>query len=125
MKLLLDSYILLWWQGRDRSLPDGIIAAISGAETVLVSAATTWELDLKVQLGKLRLPEPVEDGVLAAGFEPLPIRFEHTRRAVGLPAIHRDPFDRMLVAQALVEGATLVTHDSTIARYEVPLLFVR
>ncbi len=124
MRLLLDSHVFLWWQAADPRLPKTIVATIAEAQEVFVSAATAWELGLKVMLGKLHLPEPVEDGVRASGFRELAVTFDHTRRAVALPPHHRDPFDRMLVAQALCEGLAIVTHDDQVARYEVPVLRV-
>lgn len=124
MRLLLDSHILLWWNSADPRLPLTVQETIHNAREVYVSAATTWELGLKVSLGKLWVPEPVEESVRLAGFHELQVTFQHTRRAVSLPMHHRDPFDRLLVAQALCEGLTLVTHDDAILRYEVPLLRV-
>ncbi|MDP2307953.1 MAG: type II toxin-antitoxin system VapC family toxin [Pseudomonadota bacterium] len=79
---------------------------------------------LKVSLGKLRLPESVEDGIVAAGFTELPVHFRHTREAVVLPPHHHDPFGRMLVAQARCESLTLMTHDDKITQYEVAVLRV-
>jgi PIN domain nuclease of toxin-antitoxin system len=101
-----------------------MVRVIAEAEEVYVSAATAWELGLKVSVGKLRLPESVEDGILAAGFAELPVHFRHTREAGSLPPHHHDPFDRMLVAQALCEGLTLMTHDEKITQYEVAVLRV-
>jgi PIN domain nuclease of toxin-antitoxin system len=124
VRLLLDSHVFLWWKMSDPRLPSTVVEAVVEAREAWVSAATAWELGLKASLGKLRLPEPVEDGILAAGFTELPVCFRHTRRAMTLPLHHRDPFDRILVAQALCEGLTLVTHDEAIARYEVPILRV-
>jgi PIN domain nuclease of toxin-antitoxin system len=124
MRLLLDSHVFLWWKAADQRLSPAMVRAIAEAEEVYVSAATAWELGLKVSLGKLRLPESVEDGVLAAGFRELPVNFRHTREAVVLPPHHHDPFDRMLVAQALCEGLTIMTHDDKITQSEVALLRV-
>lgn len=124
MRLLLDSHIFLWWKAMDPRLPPAVVAAISNAAVVYVSAATTWELGIKASLGKLQVPEPVQDAVLAANFSELPIRFVHTRVAAALPPLHSDPFDRMLVAQASCEGLTLVTHDQRILQYSVPTLRV-
>jgi PIN domain nuclease of toxin-antitoxin system len=124
MRLLLDSHVFLWWKAADPRLPPTMIAAIAEAAEVYVSAATAWELGLKVSFGKLRVPESVEDGILAAGFTELPVTFRHTRVAVALPTHHHDPFDRMLVAQARCEGLTLMTHDDRIAQYEVAVLRV-
>lgn len=124
MRLLLDSHVFLWWKAADPRLSPAMVRAIALADEVYVSAATAWELGLKVSLGKLRLPESVEDGIVAAGFTELPVHFRHTRQAIVLPPHHHDPFDRMLVAQALCEGLTLMTHDDKIARYEVSVLRV-
>ena len=124
MRLLLDSHVFLWWKALDPRLSPAMLRAIAEADEVYVSAATAWELGLKVSLGKLRLPEAVEDGILAAGFTELRVDFRHTRLAVALPPHHHDLFDRMLVAQALCEGLTLMTHDDRITRYEVAVLRV-
>jgi PIN domain nuclease of toxin-antitoxin system len=124
MRLLLDSHVFLWWKAMDPRLSPAMVRTIAEAAEVHVSAATAWELGLKVSLGKLRLPESVEDGIAAAGFTELPVHFRHTREAVGLPPHHHDPFDRMLVAQARCEGLTLMTHDDKIIQYEVSVLRV-
>jgi PIN domain nuclease of toxin-antitoxin system len=124
VRLLLDSHVFLWWKMRDPRLSPIVMGAIADATEVYVSSATAWELGLKVSLGKLRLPETVEEGVSAAGFHELPVTFAHTRIAVSLPPLHHDPFDRMLVAQARCESLTLVTHDDRILLYEVPVLRV-
>ncbi|MFZ5475304.1 MAG: type II toxin-antitoxin system VapC family toxin [Myxococcota bacterium] len=124
MRLLLDSHVFLWWKTADPRLSPAMVRTIAEAETVYVSAATAWELGLKVSLGKLRLPESVEDGIVAAGFTELPVHFRHTREAVVLPPHHYDPFDRMLVAQALCEGLTLMTHEEKITQYQVAVLRV-
>ncbi len=124
MKLLLDSHVFLWWKALDPRLSPAMVRVIAEAEEVNVSAATAWELGLKVSLGKLRLPESVEDGIAAAGFTELPVSFRHTREAVALPHHHHDPFDRMLVAQARCEGLTLMTRDDKIIQYEVAVLRV-
>lgn len=124
MRLLLDSHVFLWWKTLDPRLSPALLRAIAEADQVYVSAATAWELGLKISLGKLSLPETVEDGILAAGFTELRVDFRHTRKAVVLPPHHHDPFDRMLVAQALCEGLTLMTHDDKITRYDVAVLRV-
>ena len=124
MRLLLDSHVFLWWKASDARLSAAMVHAIADAADVFVSAATAWELGLKVSLGKLRLPESVEDGIVSAGFRELPVTFRHTRAAVVLPPHHHDPFDRMLVAQAACEGLTLMTHDEKIVQYNVAILRV-
>jgi PIN domain nuclease of toxin-antitoxin system len=89
---------------------------------VYVSSATVWEIEIKRALGRLRAPEDVAGLVDESGFTPLAITFEHAVAAGRLAALHRDPFDRMLVAQALANGLTLATADTTLAGYDVPIL---
>jgi len=123
VRLLLDSHVLLWWLDDDARLAP-VRDIVIAAPMVYVSAATVWELALKSSLGKLVLPGPLT-GVLAANhFDELPITGAHAEAAVGLPAVHADPFDRMLVAQAAVERLTLVTHDLLLAKYGGALLKV-
>ena len=99
-------------------------AAIGDAEVVFVSAATVWEIEIKRALGRLDAPEDLVRRVDDAGYERLIITFEHASEAGRLPLLHGDPFDRMLIAQARLEGLTLATSDESIARYGVPLLAV-
>lgn len=106
-------------------MPDPVVDRIADpAELVVVSAASIWEAALKAALGKLGMPEALADAVIHEGFEALPITFAHAERAGALPGHHRDPFDRMLVAQALAEGLTVVTHDAAFEPYGVNLLGV-
>ena len=116
--------MFLWWRADDRRLGGSARAAITDAALVFVSAATAWEAAIKAALGRLRYPDTIESGVVASGFEQLPITFTHAECAAGLPSHHGDPFDRMLVAQAKVEDLTLVTHDQRLAPYGVPVLWV-
>jgi len=94
------------------------------ADIVFVSAASAWEAAIKAAVGRLELPDTIEAGVLASGFEKLLITFSHAERAAGLPPHHRDPFDRMLVGQAQAEGLTLITHDRLLEPYDVEILWV-
>ena len=119
MRLLLDTHVVLWWRQKSRRLDLRTVGRIATAAVVYVSAVSAWEVVIKSALGRLALDDPFETHVAAAGFEPLAVTFAHAEEAGRLPAIHADPFDRMLVAQARVEGLTLVTHDGTIARYDV------
>ena len=123
MKLLLDTHAFLWWRSNDRRLGDHARSAIGGADLVFVSAATAWEAAIKSALGRLTYPDTIEAGVEASGFSELPITVAHAERAGRLPTHHRDPFDRMLVAQAQAEGLTVVTGDPKIRRYDVHLLW--
>lgn len=95
-----------------------------GADAVLVSAATVWEIEIKRALGRLEAPDDVAGLVDGSGFERLAVNFDHARDAGRLPPIHGDPFDRMLIAQARREGLTLATNDEEIARYEISVLAV-
>lgn len=94
------------------------------AEAVFVSAATVWEIEIKRALGRLRAPEDLLGLIDESGFERLAITLEHAREAGRLPPLHADPFDRMLVAQARMEGMTLASADQAMARYGLPILAV-
>lgn len=121
MNLLLDTHALLWWVGGETLSPE-VVAAIGDPENlVCVSAASVWEIGIKEALGKLSVEGDL-DGILAEDFEPVPITFDDARRAAALPAHHRDPFDRMLVAQALSRDLTLVSRDPRMDPYGVPIL---
>ena len=121
-RLLLDTHAFLWWRSAPRRLGPGARNIIAEAETVHVSMASAWEAAIKISIGQLKLESRFEDGVLESGFQPLPIKFRHIDRLASLPFLHRDPFDRMLIAQALADGLTIVTEDRRIADYEVALL---
>ena len=124
MRLLLDSHILIWWLAGDPRLGGTRREALENGEPeVHVSAVSVWELALKrvagkLDLGKLDLVALLERHDLVE----LPLAARHAEAAVRLPPIHRDPIDRFLIAQALVEGLTLVSDDATIHRYPVPTL---
>ena len=120
-KLLLDTHVFLWWRSNDQLLQGAAKSAI--ADVVFVSAATAWEAGIKASLGRLDLPDTVESGVEDSGFEKLQISFSHAEAAAALPPHHGDPFDRMLVAQAVSEGLALVTRDRKLEAYEVPILW--
>ena len=122
-RLLLDTHVFLWWMADDARLGREAREAIGAADVVYVSAASAWEAALKISIGKLRLKERFSKGVTACGFMPMPIEMAHAEAVMEIPLHHRDPFDRMLVAQALVEGLTIVTHDEQIRPYRVPVLF--
>ena len=123
-RLLLDTHAWLWWQAGDRRLGPLARKAIVEAAEVLFSAASAWEIAIKVSSGKLRPPRgaSIEKELELDGFHPLPVRFYHAEAVRALPTIHGDPFDRMLVAQAKSEGLTLVTADGRLAAYVVPVL---
>lgn len=123
MKLLLDTHAVLWWQIEDRRLSKAARHAIAQADIVWVSAASGWEVAIKTALGRLQLEEPFAVTVAADDLTELPVTLAHAARLGRLPAHHADPFDRVLVAQALVEGATLVTRDKALCAYGVPVLW--
>ncbi|MGD0830048.1 MAG: type II toxin-antitoxin system VapC family toxin [Terracidiphilus sp.] len=123
MRLLLDTHVFLWWDAEAWRLPDELCAAIASPQNeVLVSAVTVWEIAIKRTLGKLSFGRSVGKAIEKHGFLPLPITVEHAERAGELPQLHRDPYDRLLVAQAQLEGLVLATVDDQILRYAVPHL---
>lgn len=129
MRYLLDTHCWLWMQTEPERLAAKGRRLLQDPETdVLFSAATAWEIAIKFALGKLRLPAPPVAFVARALAEDrlatLPISHDHALRAGELPAHHRDPFDRLLIAQAQIEGLTLLTADRRFAQYDVTVLWV-
>jgi PIN domain nuclease of toxin-antitoxin system len=123
MKLLLDAHAFLWWDSSDARLPALLHSAIASPNNeVFVSAATAWEIAIKRALGKMTFERALGRAIDGHGFRALPITVEHAEWAGALPQLHRDPFDRLLVAQAQLEGLVLVTVDDQILRYQVPHL---
>ena len=122
MNLLLDTHIVMWWLTDDPTLSDDIKARLDHEPEVYVSPATVWEVAIKQALGKIKEPPDLPERIRDSGFRELPITFEHAIAAGRLPPIHRDPFDRMLVAQAQCSGLTLVTRDADVKKYEVAVL---
>jgi PIN domain nuclease of toxin-antitoxin system len=121
MTLLLDTHVLLWWLDDPKQLSTRAKAAIQdGRNPVYVSAAVVWEIVIKKALGKIDAPDDLEEAIEANRFLPLPITILHAVAVQSLPHHHRDPFDRILIAQALHEGFRLVTRDQDIGKYEVP-----
>jgi PIN domain nuclease of toxin-antitoxin system len=127
VRLLLDAHTLLWWLAKDPGLKQRARNAIADQDNeVLVSAAIVWEISTKAAIGRLEAAPDLIDELVpqvdAEGFAPLSISLVHAYAAGRLPRHHRDPFDRILVAQALLEQLTIVTRDPLIARYDVPIL---
>lgn len=120
MTLLLDTHVLLRWLANDPKLSDGHRALIAdSSHAVFVSSVSIAEIAIKASLGKLDAPEQVREAVLASGLSLLPFGAVHAEELRGLPWIHRDPFDRMLIAQARVEELVLLTVDERIRKYDV------
>ena len=122
MKLLLDTQVVLWWRLDSSRLTRAARHRIATADVVWVSAASGWEAAIKQGTGKLRLADPFRWMIEDSGFDELPVTLRHTEHVALLPAHHTDPFDRMLIAQARVEGATIVTHDPQFERYDIPVM---
>jgi PIN domain nuclease of toxin-antitoxin system len=123
MRLLLDTRALVWWLANDPTFrAEAREAMLEGRSFVAVSAASAWELAIKSAAGKLSAPEDLPEQLERHRFVPLPITIAHALAAGSLPPHHDDPFDRMLVAQAQLEGLTVVTRDPRIGAYDVPTL---
>ena len=121
MSLLLDTHVLLWWAAKRKISTEAFKEIADPDNIVYVSAASIWEISIKRASGKLR----VDDAIFEVGnddFEPLPITHTDARTAGALPGHHRDPFDRMLVAQALIHDLRLVTRDSRLELYGANIL---
>ena len=124
LKLLLDTHALLWWWKDDPRLSIRAATAITDqATTVLVSAVSAWEIATKHRLGKLpgaeRAVRQFSELIIADGFSHLAVAYQHALKAGGFDIEHRDPFDRMLAAQAIIESATLVTDDASMKLFRV------
>lgn len=128
MRLLLDTHALIWWLAGDLSLSEAARAAIADeANGVLVSAASAWEITTKHRLGKLpgvtALVDDLPSVIAAQGFNELPISLRHGQAAGALPGPHRDPFDRMMIAQAMIEDLVLVSNEAPFDAYGVRRLW--
>lgn len=120
MKLLIDTHILLWWLSQDRRLSQLETDIITDPDNLIfVSAATAWEIAVKRMIGKLEAPDDLPAALAANNFLELPITIEHSQKLYQLPLHHNDPFDRIMVAQAMSEDLTFMTRDAKIALYEV------
>jgi PIN domain nuclease of toxin-antitoxin system len=128
MNLLLDTHAFIWWDSEPNKLsPKSLALCQDRANTVLLSVTSVWEMQIKLQLGRLRLKFPlaeiVESQQQANNIEVLPILLTHVLALDNLPNYHKDPFDRLLIAQANVEGALLVSNDPVITKYPVEVVW--
>jgi PIN domain nuclease of toxin-antitoxin system len=122
--LLLDTHVFLWWRLDSTRLKPPARRVIASSDQVFVSAVSAWEAALKRGLGRLKMQEPFAWMVTDSGFAELPLTVAHVEQFAVLPQLHSDPFDRMLIAQARAEAATLVTHDRQFQEYDVPIVWV-
>ena len=123
MRFLVDTHALLWALGEPSALSPAARDAIANpSNLIMASSASLWECAIKASIGKLELPEDFFESVPEAGYEVLPIGIPHLNVYRTLPMHHRDPFDRMLVAQARAEALTLISRDPEIARYDIEIL---
>jgi PIN domain nuclease of toxin-antitoxin system len=128
MKLLLDTHSFIWWDSEPDRISSHALALCRDPEnTLLLSVVSAWEIQIKMQLGKLKLDLPLAEVVASQerinNLEILPIRLEHVMALEKLPIHHKDPFDRLLIAQAGIEEATLVSRDSIFAKYPVKVVW--
>jgi PIN domain nuclease of toxin-antitoxin system len=123
MRLLLDTHVFLWVQTAPERLRGHLALVEDERNTLVVSAASSWEIAIKHQLGRLALPEEparyVPSRIRMIGAQPLPVEHAHALAVAELPVLHGDPFDRLLVAQAQLENLTILTADQTLAQYPV------
>jgi len=124
VSLLLDTHIALWGITGDPTLDPDLLDRLRHDPDIFLSPVSLWEITIKQAAGKLTGPADLAERILGLGFRELPVTHRHAIAAGRLPPHHRDPFDRMLIAQATLDGLTLVTRDADIQRYEVDLLIV-
>jgi len=118
MRLLLDTHIFLWYLAASRKLPKSVLTRIEMADVVFVSAVSIWEAGIKIKQGRLEANiDELYEGIASSGFVELAMSAKHSVSAAGLPEYHRDPFDRMLIAQAMAEPLKLLTADELLKRY--------
>lgn len=124
MKLLLDTHAALWWLSDDDQIGEHVGRHLTDeTNQVLLSAVVVWEVAIKRSLGKLDAPDDLVSILLGAGAQPLPVTLDHAAAVETLPWHHRDPFDRMLVAQAVTEDAAIVSRDAPLSEYGVSIIW--
>ena len=122
MRLLLDTHVVLWQLSGERELSQSAVAAITAADDLLFSVVSFAEIGIKAAVGKLVVPPDLQAKITDAGVRSLALAAAHGLAVAQLPTHHRDPFDRLLIAQAMTEGLTLVTADPNFAPYDVPIV---
>jgi len=123
MKLLLDTHTLLWWLDDNPTLSSKARKAISSEKNIIyVSSVSAWEIAIKKSLGKLEAPDNLLEVCAVNDFIELPITIKHALAVSELPKHHEDPFDRLLIAQSIIEQLTLVTRDGRIVEYDIPII---
>lgn len=125
MRVLLDSHVALWWLEDSASLGSQCRQLIEHADEAYFSVVTPWELGIKRALGKLKMPDGLVAALQSGGFVPLAISADHAELAPALPAHHRDPFDRMLIAQAQLEALVILSADRSLGSYDIELIDAR
>jgi PIN domain nuclease of toxin-antitoxin system len=128
MRAMLDTHVFLWWNTDDPQLSSFARQFIAdGTNEIFLSAASAWEIAIKYARGRLTLPEPPEmyvaSRMTSQNFQPLPIQISHALQVSSLPDIHQDPFDRLLVAQSLLEDLPILTGDKNIPQYPVSVIW--
>lgn len=128
MKLLLDTHVFIWWDSDPAKLSKKALALCSGpGNTLFLSVASAWEMQIKMQLGKMKLAFSLQDIIReqqkANGLQIMPVELEHVLALHSLPAHHNDPFDRLLIAQARAESAVLVSKDKIFSTYQIDLIW--
>jgi PIN domain nuclease of toxin-antitoxin system len=123
MKILLDTHILIWWLSKASRLSQTEIDLITDSDNfIFVSAATAWEIAVKKMIGKLEAPDDLPVALAINNFLELPITIEHSQKLYQLPLHHNDPFDRIMIAQAMSEDLTFMTRDAKIALYDIRIV---
>ncbi|MFN8083098.1 MAG: type II toxin-antitoxin system VapC family toxin [Dermatophilaceae bacterium] len=122
MRLLLDTHVVLWQLSGERELSQSAVAAIAAADDLLFSVVSFAEIGIKAAVGKLVVPQDLQAKITDAGVRSLALAAAHGLAVAQLPTHHRDPFDRLLIAQAMTEGLTLVTADPNFAAYDLPIV---
>jgi PIN domain nuclease of toxin-antitoxin system len=123
MNIILDTHIILWWLEDNPRLKNSFKNAIADKRNLcFISAASVWEISIKKALGKLDIPSNYLSVLKKQGFGELPITWEHSQKILSLPMKHKDPFDRMLIAQCIAGGFTILTADGIFAEYKIKML---